>query len=102
MIPIVNTHSVFFPKINTHSGDCALSNSTVLGPGEVEKAGEGERRAKFEKKKKKLFSNLINLVHCWRPLKQLAAFVSAAVLSAANKLRRLAFCAFILRFDKIM
>ena len=29
LIPIVNTHSVFFPKINTHSGDCALSNSTV-------------------------------------------------------------------------
>ena len=32
----------------------------------------------------------------------LAAFVSAAVLSAANKPQRLALCAFILRFDKIM
>ena len=46
----INTHSVFFPKINAHSGDCALSNLTVLGPGggEGEKAGEGESRTKFE------------------------------------------------------
>ena len=58
LIPIVNTISVFFPKINTHSGDCALSNSTVLGPGEMEgeeaEAGEGERRTKFEWNLKKI------------------------------------------------
>ena len=55
LIPIVNTHSVFFPKINTHSGDCAQSNSTKLGPGEVEGRGRGRGEDKIWMKFKKIY-----------------------------------------------
>ena len=50
---------------------------------------------------------MITMVHCWRTLKTMYLLHSSLplqlyVLSAANKLQRLALCAFILRFDKIM
>ena len=88
-------HSVF-PKISTHSDDCALSNA---GPwGSVgEEAGEGRGGQNLNEILKNIFKLiLINLVHfAGDRSKLLAAFVFATVLSAANKLRRLILCAFI-------
>ena len=77
------------PKSPISPAENSAFSRDSVGPwrGGGEEMGRGEED-KIERNLKKK-SNLITLVHCWRPLKSsklLAAFVSAAVLSAANKL----------------
>ena len=96
----------FRPVPKSPAENSAFSRDSV-GPwkGGGGGGGGGERRTKLEWNLKKKFQIWLlwsiagdrSKLCTW-----FAAFVSAAVLSAANKLRRLALCAFILHFDKII